>query len=232
MFKKIRILILSLILIIVAASTWLTKMRNTSWRETVWVAVYPINGDQSQVTSTYIASLTTKDFTDIERFMRDEATYHKLPLQQPTKIVLAPEIHTLPPVPPESGSIPAIMWWSLQLRYWAYQHDSYQGPAAHVRLFVIYHDPKLHRQLRHSLGLEKGHIGVVNAFASRKYRAKNNVIISHEFLHTLGATDKYDLATNLPLYPSGFAEPLKQPLFPQNMAEVMGAGFRLINHIR
>ena len=49
----------------------------------------------------------------------------------------------------------------------------------------------------------------------------NQVVISHELLHTLGATDKYDLSTNQPLYPQGYAEPYKLPRYPQEMAELM-----------
>ena len=72
-----------------------------------------------------------------------------------------------------------------------------------------------------SLGLQKGLIGIVNAFASRAMQAENNVIIAHEMLHTVGATDKYDLATNQPLYPIGYADPEQRPLFPQQQAEIM-----------
>ena len=222
MFKKIRIFILLVILVIVGLSTWLTKIRNTSWEETLWVAVYPINADKNRTVSRYINKLTRNDFTDIERFFRDEASYFKLGIQEPMRIELQPEIESLPPRPPESASVLDIMLWSLKLRYWAWQNDNNNGPAAHVRIYVIYHDPAQHTRLAHSLGLEKGQIGVVNAFASRHYRAKNNVIITHEFLHTIGATDKYQLQTDLPVFPDGYAEPNSKPLYPQKMAEIMG----------
>jgi hypothetical protein len=71
---------------------------------------------------------------------------------------------------------------------------------------------------------------VVNAFASPALAARNNVVISHEFLHTVGATDKYDPATNLPRYPIGFAEPDRQPLYPQRLAEIMGGRIPLSEH--
>ncbi|MFQ5329248.1 MAG: hypothetical protein ACE5D4_04575 [Thermodesulfobacteriota bacterium] len=76
--------------------------------------------------------------------------------------------------------------------------------------------------LDHSLGLQKGLIGIVNIFADRMSRATNNVVITHELLHTVGATDKYDPATNHPLHPDGYAEPDLEPLFPQRFAEIMG----------
>jgi hypothetical protein len=50
----------------------------------------------------------------------------------------------------------------------------------------------------------------------------NDVVIAHELLHTLGATDKYDLATGLPSHPAGYAEPERAPLHPQSHAELMG----------
>jgi hypothetical protein len=64
--------------------------------------------------------------------------------------------------------------------------------------------------------------GIVNAYSSRKDQGRNNVVIAHEFLHTLGATDKYDRTTAMPLAPHGFAEPERSPLFPQTKAELMG----------
>ncbi|MEM8984253.1 MAG: hypothetical protein AAGC71_14565, partial [Pseudomonadota bacterium] len=48
------------------------------------------------------------------------------------------------------------------------------------------------------------------------------VILAHEVMHTLGASDKYDPRTNLPVFPHGFAEPERKPLLPQRRAELMG----------
>ena len=84
-----------------------------------------------------------------------------------------------------------------------------------------YHDPNLTPRVAHSLGLQKGLIGVVNAFAARDMNAENNVIIAHELLHTVGATDKYDPATNQPRFPEGYGDPEQTPLLPQQYAEVM-----------
>ena len=44
----------------------------------------------------------------------------------------------------------------------------------------------------------------------------------HELMHTLVATDKYDLSTGGPMFPDGYAEPDKTPLHPQRFAEIMG----------
>ena len=76
--------------------------------------------------------------------------------------------------------------------------------------------------LSHSTALNKGRIGRVNLFGHRAYAQQNLVITAHELLHTLTATDKYDLQSGLPIYPDGYADPDKQPRYPQYYAELMG----------
>ena len=109
------------------------------------------------------------------------------------------------------------------MRWWARQMTNHHpGPAPDIRLFLIYYDPESSPTLGHSLGLQKGLIGVVNVFALRSQGETNNFVIAHEMLHTLGATDKYDLRSNLPLYPEGYGDPERMPLYPQPNAEIMG----------
>jgi hypothetical protein len=64
-------------------------------------------------------------------------------------------------------------------------------------------------------------IGVIKVFADRNEHQRNLVIIAHELLHTLGASDKYDLRSNQPVFPDGYAEPERQPRHPQRLAEIM-----------
>lgn len=221
-FRTLRISILLLVLFIVAAQTWLTHLRTTDWHETLWVAVYPINGDGSQQAARYISALDQQAFSPISEFLSREARRYQLSINQPVTVKLGPVVQSLPPAPPEHGNPLAIMWWSLQLRYWAFVHDDFNGPEPDARIFVLYHDPQRHTVLKHSLGLKKGLIGVVNAYASRKYAGRNNLVITHEFLHTVGATDKYNPVNSQPVYPAGYAEPDRQPLYPQRLAEIMG----------
>ena len=107
------------------------------------------------------------------------------------------------------------------MRYWVWQIKRHHSPPADIHMFVLFYDPDKNQHLAHSLGLEKGLIGVVNAFAAREFAAKNNIVIAHELLHTVGATDKYDIATGNPLYPQGYVEPQREPLYPQEFAEIM-----------
>jgi hypothetical protein len=73
--------------------------------------------------------------------------------------------------------------------------------------------------------MQKGLVGVVHAFAAADMTRTNNVVIAHEILHTLGATDKYDLATGAPRFPDGYAEPERTPLHPQALAEIMAGRY-------
>ena len=222
-FRQLRILVLLLVLFVVAMDAWLMKVRSTDWDEPLWVVVYPVNGDGSDVTARYIDSLHPGVFAPIAEFLDREAGRKGLSQQDLVKMKLGPEVDSRPPAPPHDRGIPGVMWWSLRLRYWAWQIGrEYSGPPADIRLFVVYHDPAMHVRLDHSLGLQKGLIGVVNAFASPSMSSRNNVVIAHEILHTLGATDKYDPATNQPLFPAGYAEPARTPLHPQVNAEIMG----------
>ena len=222
LFRYFRILILLSLLFGVAMSAWLTKLRSTDWNEPLWISVYPINGDGSEKSERYISRLTAEHFQAIAEFTDEEAQYFKLPLRHPFNINLAPEVTSLPPEPPIDRNMLAVMWWSLKLRYWSMTENTDTGPSPDIRIFVVYYDPAENKQLAHSLGLEKGMLGVVNAFASHRMTQTNNVIIAHEILHTLGATDKYDLATTQPLYPDGYADPDRKPLHPQETAEIMG----------
>jgi hypothetical protein len=134
---------------------------------------------------------------------------------------LAPPVKSLPPSPPFGGDVLRVMWWSLQLRFWAWRADTYQGAAPHIQLFLLYFDPNTHERLDHSLGLEKGMLGVVSVFADRRMAATNNFVITHELLHTVGATDKYDPNSNQPIFPDGYAEVERTPRYPQQFAEIM-----------
>lgn len=97
-----------------------------------------------------------------------------------------------PPASPKpDANVFAIIAWSIKLRYWAYKNTPDVTSNLHrIRVFVYYHEPVAGRHLEHSLGLDKGLIAIVHAFAAETYDEQNNVVIVHELLHKVGATDK------------------------------------------
>jgi hypothetical protein len=219
--RYLRIGILLFVLASVAQTAWLARSRTTEWKYSVRVAIYPIPGDSSPVTADYVRQLRVETLQPIALFMKTEAQRHGLALEAPVDMYLAPPLTVSPPAPPVGGNVASIMLWSLNLRFWAWRHDNFKRPKPDVRLFVNFFDPARSSRLGHSTGLQKGHIGVVNAFAHADQEGPNNVVITHELLHTLGATDKYDFPNNQPRHPDGFAEPDATPLLPQRKAEIM-----------
>lgn len=222
-FRSLRIAVLSLLLFAVAGDAWLTRLRTTDWDAALWVSIYPINADGSAATADYMASLDDETFAPVADFMAREAKRYGIIVTSPMQLRLAAEVRERPPAPPLDGQRLAVMKWSLQMRYWAWRVGrDYAGPPNDIQVFVQYFDPAQTDRVAHSLGLQKGLIGVVNAFASRKLSGQNNVVIAHELLHTVGATDKYNPADSQPLYPQGYADPDQDPLYPQTRAEIMG----------
>ena len=222
LFKSIRIGVLLYALLMVAGYSWLSRARTTDWDSSLYVGVYPVNGDTSLVSEDYIGALDDWEFQDAADFLSRESARYGLGIDEPARILLGEPVTKNPPEPPYGGNPIRIALWSLHLRYWAWQHGEGIEPAPDIKIFVRYFDPSRHPRLPDSLGLEQGHIGIVNAFAARKMKGSNSVVLTHELLHTLGATDKYHPETGQPNYPEGYAEPERSPLLPQRKAEIMG----------
>lgn len=223
MFKAIRISILLFILLFVGLSAFLTQARSTDWNNSLWIKIYPINADGSTESDAYIDTLKSADFEALEAFIKRETERYSRVIDQPVRIELGARINEQPPQLGTAPNALTVMQWSLKMRWWAGNVTSDQDRIdPDVRIFVRYHKPDTAIRLEDSVGLQKGMVGIVNGYASRRYRGTNNVIIAHEFLHTLGATDKYDPLNGQPLAPDGLGEPDRSPLYPQRYAEIMG----------
>ena len=229
MWRKLRIGILLFFLAVAAYSTLHDRLSTTDWDETLWIGVFPIDADDGAAGAHYIAGLKNEQLADIERFINEQAHAHGVTLERPVRVDVYPQVREKPPAHDIDGNLFATMWWSLKLRLYARRNSHPAGRAPPtIRIFVLYHEPSFDRPVPHSIGLQKGLVGVVHAFADASTTGTNNVVITHEILHILGATDKYDLASLAPLYPSGYAEPRSEPLYPQQLTEIM-AGRRAID---
>ncbi len=222
MWRLIRITILLLVLATVVQQTFMNKA-DLAWHDNFYVALYPINADGSDTVARYIQTLSKENFVDIENFFAEEAARYKLGMRQPVVIKLGSVVERVPPPPPTNGSALKTMLWSLSFRLFAWDNSPKVSVKPDIRLYLLFHDPATHPRLTHSTALAKGRIGRVNLFGKAAYEKKNMVITAHELLHTLTASDKYDLATGSPIYPDGFADLDKRPLYPQDFAALMGA---------
>ncbi|MFN0038984.1 MAG: hypothetical protein ACKVP2_05705 [Burkholderiales bacterium] len=222
MAKAIRVAVLLFILATVGVGAWQQRAVIQSWERTLDVVVFPINGDGREATAAYMATLSSFSFASIEEFLRREGQQYGVALATPVSVKLGPSVSIVPDLAPVNGGTLEIILWSLRLRFWAWRHDDYAGPRPDVRIFAIFFDPASTPRVQHSVGLKEGRIGITNVFAATHMTQENNVIVAHEILHTFGATDKYDARTVQPLFPEGYAEPDLQPLYPQELAEIMG----------
>ena len=227
MFRRIRILLLLGVLVLALGLTSLERFMAREWRAPLDVAIYPINGDESAAAADYIRALQPQHFADINAFLLRETARYGVPQKQAMTLSLQPEMRDTPPAPPTERSVLKTMAWSLKLRWWTYQNSGQLWPQlGKIRVYVLYHESKPGKALPHSLGLQKGLIGVVHAFADMKQTAQNNIVIAHEILHTLGATDKYD-AEGRPIYPVGYAEPELPESIRRREAEIMAGRIAL-----
>jgi hypothetical protein len=228
-WRSIRIGLLLLALGLALWTHWYDRLSTTDWDETLTVGVFPIDNAADEVSAAYLRNLSDADVADIEDFFGEEAARYDIALARPVRVMMYPPVSEAPPArDPESGLV-ATMWWSLRMRAYASRASRVSGkPPPQIRIFVHFHDPRFNSKVPHSVGLQKGLVGVVHAYADERLRGSNNVVIAHEILHTLGASDKYDPATLAPLFPDGFAEPDREPRYPQRFSEIM-AGRRAVN---
>lgn len=226
-FRRLRILLLLGVLAAVVSFTWLDQFMVRGWRAPLDVQVIPINGDGSAHADAAIHALKADDFADIDAFLQRELARYGVKQSPAMQVTLRPELKRRPPAPPRDGSVLKTMLWSLKMRGWVYRQSGEWLPQlGTIRLFLLYHAPQDGVALEHSLGLQKGLIGVVHVFADPGQAGQNNIVIAHELLHTLGASDKYG-AGGMPRYPEGYAEPQLPQSVPRREAEIMAG--RLLN---
>ena len=228
MWRNIRIGLLLFVLAIAAWSNWYDKLSTTDWDETLTVGIFPIDETEDQATRAYVQRLATPDVADVEAFLNEEAAGYGIGIARPVDVRMYPPLAEAPPERASGSGMFGNIWWSLKMRMYARRASRAAGLAPpQVRIFVRYHNPEHTDEVPHSVGMQKGLVGVVHAFADRDMGGSNNVVIAHEILHTLGASDKYDLATLAPLFPIGYAEPDRSPRLPQEFAEIMAGRYAI-----
>jgi hypothetical protein len=224
MWRVLRITVLLLVLLVVAGQAWLDRFSTTRWQHTVYVGAFPVSADASAATARYLEQLDQRQIDQVAVFLKAEARRYGVAVDEPIDLKLYPMLAAPPPALDADAGVFTRIFWSLKLRYYRFRAlGTISRSRPKIALFLLYHDPTLTQSLPHSAGLQRGLTAVVHLFASRSQEGQNRIVITHELLHTFGATDKYDLATGLPQYPEGFAEPQLVPRYPQQLAEIMAA---------
>jgi len=221
--KLIRVVALLSILFVILASNWINERRLASWERPVWITVYPIVADEDPATEAYARTIDEFSFEEINAFFQRDLGLYGVSLSPPFRFQIAPVSRTLPPDLPDRHSPLAVALWSLKMRWWSWRMERTDGLIApDIQMFVLYRSFDSGSEMKVSVGMRKGMYGLVRGYASHTMDSHNQIILAHELLHVLGATDKYTVSTGDPEYPFGFASPNQRPLFPQTEAEIMG----------
>jgi hypothetical protein len=158
---------------------------------------------------------------------RFAAEYHRYGghLAQPVTFTLygPVSVDRTAPADPDSD-IPSLAKHAYELWRWTHAVDEGCDLPTHSfdsRIYVLMRAPvdKGRRWVEGSSELG-GRVGVARVDLDVSSLDLALFVTSHEFLHTLGASDKYD-ATGRALIPQGLVEPDRVPRFPQRYAEVM-----------
>lgn len=218
-----RVVLLLSVFFVILISTWMTEKRMAAWERPILVTIYPIVADERPATRAFVDRLDIPAFEDINRFMSEQSRPYGFTVTPAFRFQLARPGNKLPPPVPDQFEAAAIGWWSLKMRWWAWMRDLEDSLVSpDIQMFVLYHSLGGDNEVGISVGMRKGRYGLVKAYALDSMNAGNLIVFTHEMLHVLGATDKYVLSTGLPIFPEGYAEPEKRPLFPQRRAEIMG----------
>ena len=227
-FGWFRLLILLTILLVVALNAWIDRALTTDWDLPLRVTVYPIGLPGHADAAAYAARLTADDFADVAAFFASEASTYGVALEEPVRIRVSHAARQ--PPPPRSNDAGAVTTaiWSLRMRWWAWRVSANDPlPTPDIQVFALYQPGHENVALPDSVGLAKGLLAVANLFAHGAAAGTNQIVVAHELLHTLGATDKYDRATGQPRAPEGLGEPDREPLFPQEYGEIMAGRIAL-----
>ena len=188
------------------------------WERPLKVVIYPENADGSARARSHIESLEPGRFQAVEDFMAEQAARYSLEIEKPFVLEVAAPI-TGAPTAPDYESFWAHLRWGISLRLWYWTFDGKRHDAD-ITVIARYRAAESSGPL-HSLGIPAMNLVVANLETGADVHGLNNVVVAHELLHTVGASDLYDLETGLPEYPEGYAEPDREPLYPQSAAELM-----------
>jgi len=218
-----RVIILLSVLFVIVVGTWMTEKRMAAWERPILVTIYPIAADDSPATLQFVDQIDVRDFEEINVFMETQSRPYGFKVTPAFRFQLAPLGSELPPQVPPQFEPAQIAWWSLKMRWWAWMRDLETDLVTpDIQMFVMYHRVGQESEMGISVGMRKGRYGLVKAYAQQSMNKINLIVLTHEILHVLGASDKYILSSGEPIFPQGYANPDKMPLFPQKRAEIMG----------
>jgi hypothetical protein len=201
---------------------WWQRRQRGTWERPLRVALVLV--EREPVPEKTLQALSSRSF-DLERRLKAEFARYRGSEIEPLSI------HVKGPVSAASDPPTAVDGdgWSLvkhSLALWRWTRDLDARGGVEWRGY----DSRIYLVLRPSRDGEPrvvegeseqgGRVGVARADIDEEMLDFALFVAAHELFHTLGASDKYDSSGHA-LFPAGFAEPARAPLYPQPGAELM-----------
>lgn len=218
--KKYRVTALICILVAVVWLAVTDRSPPPDWDEPLRIVVYPHNADNSESARRHISQQTAEDFEPIAEFFTEQAARHDLPLERPFELSLGPPLDSAPISPPRQGSFAERLRWGLSIHWWKFR---FRGRETNPDIIVIAHHygPDNRPNMPCPVAVGEYRLVIANLVAGNTDCQGGLVVIAHEILHAVGATDLHDPHTLIPRFPEGFADPDREPRYPQTRAELM-----------
>lgn len=207
-----------------AGVSWLALTDYTrpppDWDETLRIVIYPHNADGSESAAHHITQQAAEDFRPIAEFFAEQATHYDLALEHPFELAMGPPLDSAPVSPPRPGTLAQRLRWGLSVHWWKLHFRDHDNDPD-IIVIVHHYDPDNRVSMPCPVAIEEYRLVIANMVARDTDCQGGLVVIAHEILHTVGASDLHDPHTLIPRHPEGFAEPGREPLYPQTRAELM-----------
>jgi hypothetical protein len=223
-FFYVRVAVLSAILFGVLLYAWRdlhARHARNDWDHTLDVALVIVR--EGAVDTTAVDALRAR-LPAAEARLADEMRRYRQGAQPFALHALGPVDAASPPPTPGGDGVVDAARYAYAMSRWTGDVDaraSVLTDAYDVRVYVVARPPRNSaRTMVEGRGEQGGRLGVVEVELDESMTDLTLIVASHELLHTLGATDKYD-AVGKARVPDGLAEPDRSPRFPQRFAEIM-----------
>lgn len=191
-----------------------------NWDAPLIVAIYPYNADGSEEVTNYIEDLSDASYAPLAKFFQREAAKYPNTPNPPFYIYHGHELESAPAPPPYPANLLQRARWGLSVRWWHWRFlDNERDPD--IIIVARYRSANENAAMLHSVGFGEFRLALARVVADERNGGRNQLTLAHEILHTVGASDLYELETGLPRHPEGYAEPDRQPRYPQQAAELM-----------
>jgi hypothetical protein len=219
----IRVTLLLAVLVVVALYAWRDVTRRKArndWKRTLDVAIVLVR--DGAVSEPALGALRSETRSLEAALERENARYRRDSLRPFAFVAFGPVPlgRTVPEA--QNDGLVAAAKYAWQLSRFTSDIDTRAGVPSRgfdARIYVVVRAPS-GRGLVEGASEHGGRVGVALSELDESTVGLTAFVAAHELFHTLGATDRYgpDGRTSIP---DGLAEPDRQPVFPQDYAELM-----------